>query len=327
MKKIIIFISVFTLISCNKEIQTEFVETPISNNYNIKLPSDFEEKREGMWKFPENTYLFITIKEGIGESLEEEVDTEAEIYDDKESYKGKVFVKTESFDKNGFKGLVKFYERVIKSKSTGIISIKTYIVFGVIQDDKNRIYINSISLDRNINEDLLTSIKSISSSKIKIAENNFDEEKAISDGYQIFKDDNFIIKCQGKILFDKLRFEDPQSKYSKPYHVFNKGVDYNINVSDMSSVLNGKNGNEIASYNKDDLTYYQTKFDEMGIKYERKTFKGFDAVFYESPQEGKLAKAVYFHNNLKSYMLQVTSKNEHNKIFDEFIESFDLIEK
>lgn len=331
MKKLIFLISVITLISCNNKKETKFVETELSDNYKIKLPIGFEKTDEGMWKFSEHTYLDISVISGTVKSLKEEVDTEAKVHDIQENYKGKVFVKTESFEENGFKGVVSFYEKDNQGKGLGLVSLKSYIVFGVVQDDKNRIYINSLSLSRNINDDLLKSIKSISSNKMEITENKFDEEKAKSNGYQIFKDDNFIIKCKGKILFDKLRFESyqqaGQENYSKPYHVFNNGVDYNINVSDMSSLLNGKNNNEITQYNNEDLTYYQTKLDEMAIKNVQKKFKNFNAIFYQILLDGKLTKAVYFHNHMKSYVLQVSSKKNNQKLFDEFINSFELIEK
>ena len=177
-------------------------------------------------------------------------------------------------------------------------------------------------------------IKSEKSSKIIKSlplKNNFDEEKIKKEGFQVFKNENFIIKCKGKILFDKARFENDQQSgqpnYSKPYHVFKNGVDYNINVSDMSSLLNGKDKTEINNFNNDDLKYYQTKFDEMGIKNEIKKFKGFDAVFYENTADGKLSKALYFHKDMKSYMLQVTSKSETKKLFEEFINTFELIDK
>lgn len=177
-------------------------------------------------------------------------------------------------------------------------------------------------------------IKSEKSSKIIKSlplKNNFDEEKIKKEGFQVFKNENFIIKCKGKILFDKARFENDQQSgqpnYSKPYHVFKNGVDYNINISDMSILLDGKSSNEIAKFNDEDLVYYQTKFDEMGVKNKQKKFKDFNAVFYEISQNGKLTKAVYFHNHKKSYMLQVSSEKNSQKLFDEFINTFELIEK
>lgn len=177
-------------------------------------------------------------------------------------------------------------------------------------------------------------IKSEKSSKIIKSlplKNNFDEEKLKKEGFQVFKNENFIIKCKGKILFDKARFENDQKSgqpnYSKPYHVFKSGVDYNINISDMSILLDGKSANEIAKYNDEDLEYYQIKFDEMGVKNKQKKFKDFNAVFYEISQNGKLTKAVYFHKHMKSYMLQVSSSKNTQTLFDEFINSFEFINK
>ena len=64
-----------------------------------------------------------------------------------------------------------------------------------------------------------------------------------------------------------------------------------------------------------------------GFLVSQKKFKDFNAVFYEISQNGKLTKAVYFHNHKKSYMLQVSSEKNSQKLFDEFINTFELIEK
>ena len=65
----------------------------------------------------------------------------------------------------------------------------------------------------------------------------------------------------------------------------------------------------------------------MGVKNKQKKFKDFNAVFYEISQNGKLTKAVYFHKHMKSYMLQVSSSKNTQTLFDEFINSFEFINK
>lgn len=330
-KTAFILIAFQLIISCNNKKETEFVKTLLSNNYKIDLPSRFEKTDEGMWEFPEHTYLSIDVVKGTVKDIQKEVETEAKVREIQENYKGKVFIKTESFEKDGFKGVISFYEKDNKGKGLGLVNLKSYIVFAVVQDKNNRIYINSLSLNRNLNEDLTKSIKSISLNDKEIVENKFDFEKTKKDGYQIFSEDNFIIKCKGKLLLDKLRIEQMKqnglSDNSKPFHVFFEGVDYNINVGDYSSILNNQNDEEIQKYNDEDLSYYQTKFDEMGIKNNKAKFKDFDAIYYQNSQEGKLTNAVYFHHKMKSYMLQVTSGKNSEKLFNDFINTFELIEK
>ena len=65
----------------------------------------------------------------------------------------------------------------------------------------------------------------------------------------------------------------------------------------------------------------------MGVKNNKGEIKKFDAVYYENNQEGKLTKAVYFHHKMKSYMLQVSSSKNSQKLFDEFINTFEFIKK
>ncbi len=336
-KKAILCFAVLSVVSC-KNYGYEFIEATLPNDYNIKLPEYLVKEENGIWKYKNDTYntmlkidVVIGTSSKINSDINKEIEIESKLYDNSEIYKGKYFVKSEIIDKNGFKGKVSFYEKKNTGKGLGLVSLQTYIVIGVIEDDQNRIYFNSYSFNKDINDDLLKSIKSISKNNIVANFNKFDKEKAVREGYQVFTNENFIIKCKGNLLFDKLRFEDGQqngqTNYSKPYHVFKNGVDYNINVSDMSSLLNGKDKTEINNFNNDDLKYYQTKFDEMGIKNEIKKFKGFDAVFYENTADGKLSKALYFHKDMKSYMLQVTSKSETKKLFEEFINTFELIDK
>lgn len=335
-KQLLKFSALFTLcflISCSNKKETEFIKTLVSQNYEMEIPSRFEKTDESHWKLEPHTYLDVSEISGTTEDIKSDIEILIQFYDTQDIYQGKTFIKTENFEHNGFKGIINYYEKDNKGKGAGLVTLKSYIVFAVVQDEKNRIYINSISLNKNINDDLSESIKSLrkSESKKEKIVSSFDEAKAIKDGFQIFKKDNFIIKCNGKLLLDKLRIEqmqqNGQTNNSRPFHVFYKGVDYNINISDFSSLLKGQGDNEIAKYNNEDLTYYQTKFDEMEIKNQRKKFKNFDAVYYENKQEGKLSKAVIFHDKMKSYMLQVTSKNNSNKLFEDFTNSFELIEK
>lgn len=331
-KKTVLLITFLAIISCNNKAKTEFRKTSISENYNIELPISFEKTSEGIWEVPNISFniLSVNINNGLVKNLKEEVDNESKSPEKASYYEDMIFVKTDEFEKNGFKGVISYYEKDNKGKRLGLVTLKSYIIIAVVQDDISNIRFISISLSKNINDDISHSIKSLSINKSIAKIGAFDEDKAKNEGFQIFKDENFIIKCKGNLLLDKLRYEQFEQEgqaNSKPYHVFKDGVDYNINVSDMSSLLNGRSKEEINNYNKDDLKYYQTKFNEMGIKNEQIKFKEFNAVFYENLQEGKLTKAIYFHNDMKSYMIQVTSKKNTKRLYEEFTNTFDLIKK
>lgn len=146
--------------------------------------------------------------------------------------------------------------------------------------------------------------------------------------YQIFEKENFKIKCKASLKLDKLRMQQFKQQglldVSKPYHVYFDDTDYNINVSSFEKDLIGKNAYEVQKYHKDYLNYYQQKFDEMGVKNNRRTFKDYDAVFYENMNQGRLTKAVFFQYKSKSYMLQVTSSTEVETKFLEFINTFEI---
>jgi hypothetical protein len=329
--KFILTLSILLIISCNNKKETTFTISQIFENYSIELPNYLNKIDENHWEIDKS--YFLTRKENnLTNTLKEELTIYSNNLDKDEFFNGKELLKNESFKNGNIEGELNVYKKEFKGKGLGLVSFKTYIIFAFVKDDLNTYSFNTFCINEGQLNDFVKSIKSFNkNAKTKNEEISFDYKKAEKEGYQIFIDENFIIKCKGNILFDKARFENDQqsgqANYSKPYHVFKNGIDYNLNISDMSSLLKGKNDKEISQYNDEDLKYYQTKFDEMGIKNEQKKFKDFNAVFYENLQDGKLSKAIYFHNDMKSYMLQVTSKTDTKKLFEEFINSFGLIKK
>ncbi len=337
MKKIFLLLTILILTSCNREKKGDFIETSISENYSIEIPPLFEQTEEGSWKHKSHhCYLNTLIKnESNGNDINSEIKNFTkmlELTDDR--YKGMTFARDENFEKNGLKGVILYYTNNLKKSGLGLVSTKCYITISAIKDMDSIIFIYSISLWDDVSDDISKSIKSIKRKPVTGKKQEhivFDEGKAKKDGYQIFKEDNFIIKCNGKILLDRLRIEQykqsGQPDNTRPYHVFVKGVDYNINAGDYAYILNGQSNEEINKYINESLDYFQTKLDEMEVKNQRKKFKNFDAVYYQNSSEGKLTKAVYFHDKMKSYTLQVSSSKNTDKLFDEFVNSFEIINK
>jgi hypothetical protein len=169
--------------------------------------------------------------------------------------------------------------------------------------------------------------------KINISEqksiSKFDENKSRKEGFQIFKNENFIIKCVGELKLDQERIEyfkqNNLGTNATPFHVYMNETDYNINVINMSSLYDGINKSELTKYQNEDLDNYETNLKSTGIEYERGKLKDINCIYYQNNQDGKLSKAVYFENGLNSYLLQVTSKGNTDNLFDEFVHSFEII--
>lgn len=157
----------------------------------------------------------------------------------------------------------------------------------------------------------------------------FDENKAKEEGFQIFKNEKFIIKCDGNLKLDQERVEyfkqNNLGTNATPFHVYINEVDYNINVINMSSLYDGISKGELEKYQNEDLDNYETNLKSTGIEYERGKLKDINCIYYQNNLQDKLSKAVYFENGLNSYLLQVTSKENTNKLFDEFVHSFEII--
>lgn len=146
------------------------------------------------------------------------------------------------------------------------------------------------------------------------------------DNYQVFKENGFMIKCEGKLTFDRIRKQWYGFENSTPYHVYHNGIDYNINVSHFERLLSGFSNSKIEEYNKENIDYFKMKLDEMSIKNRLGKFKNIDAVYYENILDGRTTYAVFFHYKMKSYTLQVTRDKGVRKLFEDFINSFKLIE-
>ena len=337
LKRISSIIILSTIIfSCNQKKETKYSKKELTDNFTIEIPSDYfsygNSEGRKVWKSGETSFLLIETKFANSTDLNKEIQEYSSAQDTKDLYKNKRLVKTENFENNDLKGIISFYKNDVKGKGAGLVTLTSYITFAIVQSQDTQFNIESMTLSDNTFDEIAKSIKSISrktsSIKIPIA-NSFDKNKALEEGYQVFQEDGFMVKCKGELKLDKLRIQQMKqagmADNSKPYHVYHNNTDYNINVSSFDQVLFGKNDKEIEDYNKNDLDYYQTKFDEMSIKNSRKKFKDYDAVYYENTQDNRTTKAVFFHHKMKSYMLQVTDDNNVEKKFLDFIDTFEII--
>ncbi|WP_026450516.1 hypothetical protein [Aequorivita capsosiphonis] len=326
------FLIILFLNSCDQKRNTSFEKFDFGNGYSIDLPEKYSKTNELTWQAGEHSYFNIIVGQIGNSDLKTELTDYLASRNTTDLFDNSEFIRTEEFEENGLKGVISFYEEDLKKQGAGIVTLTSYGVFAIVRNDTEQFTINSMALSDNNFAQIAKSIKSIAMKEgilnIPIA-NKFDKNKAIEDGYQVFQEDGFMVKCNKEIKLDRLRIQQMKQNgmddNSRPFHVYDNGTDYNINVSSFESVLAGQSEQEIADYNKNDLDYYQTKFDEMSINNKRGKFKEFDAVFYDNTQDGRTTKAVFFHHKMKSYMLQVTDDNNVEKKFQDFIKTFEII--
>ena len=336
MKNLTYYFIAFSLIyifnSCDQKRNMSFEKFDLSNGYSIKLPENYSKTNETTWQAGEHSYINITLSNTGNSDLRTELENYLASRNTEKMFENSKLIRTEEFNENGLIGVISFFEEDLKKQGAGIVTLTSYGVFGIVRDDTSQFNISSMALSDNNFDQISKSIKSISLGK-KILNipvgNQFDRNKAIEDGYQVFKDEGFMVKCDGEIKLDRLRIQQMKENglddNTRPYHVYHSGIDYNITVSSFEVVHSRLNEQEISDYNKNDLNYYQTKFDEMSIKNRRDNFKNYDAVYYENTQDGRTTKAVFFHHKSKGYMLQVTDDNNGEKKFQDFIKTFEII--
>ncbi|RFN58810.1 hypothetical protein [Marixanthomonas ophiurae] len=336
MKNLIVcFTAFFVLLilnSCNEKRDTTFKKFDVGTKYLIDLPNTYSKTNETTWQAGEHTYFNISMGEIGNSDLKTELNEHLTLRNTKDLFENSELIRTEEFEKSGFKGVISFYEEDLKKQGVGIVTLTSYGVFAIVRNNREQFTINSMALSDNNFAQIAKSIKSIEMKEktlnIPFA-NKFNKNEAIEDGYQVFQKERFMVKCNKEIKLDRLRIQQMKQNgmndNSRPFHVYDNGTDYNINVSSFDKVLAGQTEQEIIDFNKNDLDYYQAKFDEMSIKNNRGKYKKFDAVYYENTQNGRTTKAVFFHHKMKSYMLQVTDDNNVEKKFQEFIKTFEII--
>ncbi len=333
LKKMSLLTAVIFIISCNNTQKTKFINTKISDFYKIDLPDDFKKIEEGFWEIPDASFnlLNINIKKGVIENLNEAIQNDSKEPKKQVYFKNMEFIKSIEFEQNGFKGMISYYEKDNKGKGLGLVTLKSYIIIGVVQDKTSNIHFISISLGKNIDDDLTKSIKSISLINPSVADNNFDESNYLQNGYQIFKKENFVIKCIGKLNTDNERLkqfkETNSGENSTPFISKKDNNEFVINITEHSNLYSGISEEQVKKYYSQSIDIYAENLKSVGIAYQRAKFKDYDCVYYENTQNGILTKAIFFLAKSKAYLLQVSSKKDTNKIFKEFINTFELIKK
>ena len=155
-------------------------------------------------------------------------------------------------------------------------------------------------------------------------------------GYQIFKKDNFVIKCNSKLKINSeaLRLAKEKgmnfilSSYigSENENSESTGVIYNIQISDISSQYQNF---PVSKQNDITIKYldsYCSSLKANKMSYTRPNFNGLNSIEYTYLQNSVLpTKAIIFIKDKKAYMLQVATRKDLSKKYISYKNSFKFI--
>ena len=109
-----------------------------------------------------------------------------------------VFVKSEKYETKDFRGLISFFEKNNKGKGLGLVTLKSYITIGIVQDEVSTILISSVCLNKNITDNITHSIKSISKAKVVAKNNTFNKEILEKNG-PLENDEMYLLRTHSEI--------------------------------------------------------------------------------------------------------------------------------
>ena len=342
----VVFLLLF--LSCGqKKKSTIFKEDKLFDDYLLKIPSVLVKEGEGKWQTPESDHnlLLLEINSSMkGErSLQEHLDGFIN-EDNRKFYQGKSIVNKETLSFNGFSGIAVNYD---KDNSTGIYPVMTYYTFAVLQEGNIIIRIRSASMGVNYTADIMTTIKSIKknrSDSLKINLSNvsqkeiskFDLKKLKHEGYQIFENDNFLIKCNCTLKLNKAAIETAKEQGSKyPFisytcsaneNSYESGSICNINIIDMTSDYASLQENQYDYFTNQFLKSYSKEMIANNVSCTEGEFNGLKTVEYSFLQMEELpTKAIFFVKDKKSYLLQIGTRKNIVKTFNDLKASFKFI--
>lgn len=335
MRKIILISMVlfgFSIISCSTKPEVQLETEEVFSGVLAELPSKFIEEKEGLWINDKDILIFRVPPFTVRDVEDDLKQFASQMAQKEEMHKGMVFMKSLDVQNKDLNGKIDIYERKFEGGGTGLITYDVTFVFALVQSNQKPILVQGIATtERSLNSMISTikSLREVGSAK-EVSGNDVDVEKFRKDGYQIFEDFNFVIKSHAKLKLDTTMleyFRKNSNLNSQPYHIKYKGVDYNVNISDFSSLYHNAEPSLIDETNEQYILDYKTNLDSYGIKNYISEFKGMKAVYYENMQNGIKSKAVFFHHYNKAYMLQVSSKTDIDNYFKKFIGTFELIKK
>ena len=340
--KNIFFTLIFTVVvySCNRtDSSVTFKDYKLFDYYTIKVPLVMNEEKEGVWVYATDKYVTsfeIDIVKKENKTLEQHLNVLIEECNKAPNDKKKLISK-DTLTVNGLKGIIAYYEQ---DNSSGAFPVLSYYVISAFQDDNDILKINSISTQKKYSESLKTSIRSIKklnqdSIKLDTLAEKKDLQKMKQLGYQVFKADNFIIKCDCQLKLNS-NLQQEQKEQGNPLEFspyvcavnensYETGEIYNINVIDLNPEYNKLARAKEHYFTKEYLKSYSSNLTSSGINYTEVEFNNVKALEYSFSQMEMPTKAIFFVKNKKSYLLQVSTRKRIKEKFNNLKSSFSFI--
>lgn len=330
----------------NNDSNIEFKTESLSDRYSIEIPVNLNRESDGYWnnEHLNNNELFqlrITL-DSIGDRNIDEILYDLVSYDKREVVQNKVIVRRESLKFDNFVGVFVEYE---KNNNKGNVPIMTNFAFGVLQDGTEIIKFSALSFGKNYMDDVLTTVKSIEriadeksntlNAELTEKVRKIDISDAKKEGFQVFENDNFIVKCICKLSLNT-ELMDNVNKEGNNYPIrafmcvekpdnYEAGVIYNINITDLSIDYNNLETRNVKLYEEAFLKSYIENIERSRISYNTEKYLGFNAVEYSFNQNGLPTKAIVFVKNKKSFTLQVGTRKKLDSRFHDLKKSFNFI--
>jgi len=196
-------------------------------------------------------------------------------------------------------------------------------------------------LTTSCNEDKIKNTNAIveeetKSEQVKPTREIIDINQAKNEGFQIFDNENFIIKCPSKFKEDVVYYETAKSQgmdvstiksyvASENTNSYEEGVIYNIVINDLSSFYDGFSKKEELIFDEKFFDKYITDIKANNFKYKISKSNNKKCIHYNYSQAGLPTKAMLIIDNKKSYMLQVASRKNLDAKFEYLITNFKFI--
>ena len=162
-----------------------------------------------------------------------------------------------------------------------------------------------------------------------------DSNVVTTDGYQIFSEAGFKIKCPAKLEINYHLIASARNAGSDPLAYIgvtdkedpDKGCIYNINITDCNESDEYRQANKSVrkKFEQGTLDAYAAKLKEDGIKYDYVTFCGERALLYSFEPMELPTKAVFFYRDGHGYLLQVATRQDLGNKFKSFMQSFEFL--
>ena len=170
-----------------------------------------------------------------------------------------------------------------------------------------------------------------------ILTNKIDIEKFRKSGYQIFEDDNFVIKTRHSFSLDN-SFEGDGSTF--PYKIyaayknkgdFENGIIFKIKIDNIEADYKNIERKDYPENTKSFMDNYKKNLTEYNIDYNLSKVDNEESIIYKmeqtDPNSGTSVKttSAFFVHERKSYLVQITSSKDQEETLKKILENLKFI--